>query len=68
MSIKIKSSSSFQTEEQSVSVSTMEIGGVLLSICEICEMGEDYSPRLYLTKQEAYALAGMLNSIADKSR
>lgn len=68
MAVSIKSSSSFQTEGQFVEVSTMELGGVLLIISEIYGQEEAYSPRLYLTKEEALALAKMLQDIADKSK
>lgn len=68
MSVQIKSSSSFQTVDQFVEVSTMESGGVMLSLCEIDDQGEAYNPRLYLTKQEALALSSMLKDIADKAK
>ena len=68
MSVDIKISQSFQTQEQFVEVSNTPLGGLMLSICEIDELGEAYNPRLYLSKQEAIALANMLLNVADKSK
>jgi hypothetical protein len=68
MSVDVKVSQSFQTQDQFVEVSNAPIGGLILSICEIDELGEAYNPRLYLTKQEAIALANMLLNVVDQSK
>ena len=68
MSVDVKISQSFQTQEQFVEVYNAPLGGLVLSLCEIDEMGEAYNPRLYLSKQEAIALANMLLNVADKSK
>ena len=67
MSVEVKISQSFHTEDQFVEVSS-DPGGLILRICEIDEQGEAYNPRLYLSKQEAIALANMLLSIANNSK
>jgi hypothetical protein len=68
MSVDVKISQSFQTQEQFVQVSNSPLGGLILMMCEIDEQGEAYNPRLYLSKQEAIALANMLINVADKSK
>ena len=65
MSIQVKISQSFSTQEQFVEVSNNQLGGLILKICEIDEQGEAYNPRLYLEKEEALALAKMLTEIAN---
>jgi hypothetical protein len=68
MSVQIKSSSSFQTQDQFVEVSTTELGGVMLLFSEIDKGGEAYVVKRYFSKQEALALSNMLKDIADKSK
>ena len=65
MSIQVKISQSFLTQEQFVEVSNNQLGGLILKICEIDEQKEAYNPRLYLEKDEALALAKMLIEIAN---
>ena len=65
MSVDVKVSQSFQTQEQFVEGANNSLGGLVL---RVSELGEDPTCRLYLEKDEALALASMLIEIANKQK